>query len=333
MIRAFAAHAARGRLEPFMYEPAPLGAQEVEIHISHCGMCHTDLHYLDNDWGNSSYPLIPGHEIVGVISAVGTAVTQLTLRQRVGVGYQSGSCMECERCLSGQENLCERKELTCRGRPGGYADFIRVDSRFVFPLPAALASETAAPLLCAGVTVYAALQAAALRPGQHVGVLGIGGLGHIALQFARALGYEVTAFSTSPDKEADARRFGAHHFIHNQEPTRLESTHNTFDLLLSTVTARLDWSTYVNLLRPNGRLHFVGSLAGSLDVPAGLLIAGQKSLSGSLIGSRATLREMLELAAQHNIQAETEVVPITEVNVALDKVRHHEARYRMVLQM
>ena len=190
--RAYAAHEQKGPLAPFVYEPGELGPNDVEIRVSHCGICHSDVHLVDGDWGASSYPMVPGHEIVGTVAAAGPAVRQLAVGQRVGVGWQCGACLECEWCVSGQENLCAQEEATCVERPGGFAERIRVDGRFAFPIPDALRSEHAAPLLCGGVTVYAPLARFA-RPSLRVGVIGIGGLGHLALQFARAMGCEVTA--------------------------------------------------------------------------------------------------------------------------------------------
>src|SRR5512139_2529524 len=219
---AYAAHARKGPLVPFVYDPSPLGPHDVEIRITHCGICHSDVHLVDGDWGVGSYPMVPGHEIVGTVAALGPEARHLETGQRVGVGWQRGACLGCDLCGTGDENLCPRNEATCVDHHGGFADRIRVDGRFAFPIPDALASENAAPLLCGGATVYSPLRRW-VKPPMRVGVVGIGGLGHLALQFARAMGCEVTAISSSPDKAAEARGFGAHHFLATREPKGFRS--------------------------------------------------------------------------------------------------------------
>jgi uncharacterized zinc-type alcohol dehydrogenase-like protein len=337
-IHAFAALESGGSLKPFEYAPQELGVYDVEIKISHCGICHSDVHLINNDWGGSSYPLVAGHEIVGTVTSIGTEVGRITLGQRVGVGWQSGSCLACEWCLNGYENLCKEKQLTCIGKHGGFADFIRTDGRFVFPIPESLDSAHAAPLLCAGVAVYSPIKICGVQPHHRVGVAGIGGLGHIAVQFARAIGCEVTALSTTPDKENDARRFGADHFINSNDEGQMRTAAGSLDFILFTATATPNWMSYLNLLRPNGRLNivgrptFAGGSAGTLDIPAAMLVAGQKAVSGSVIGGRAIMREMLSFAARHGIKAQIEELPMAGINSALEKVRHNQARYRIVLK-
>ena len=329
-IRCYAAFAPQAAVKPHSYEPEPLGAFDVEIAITHCGICHSDIHLIDNDWGISTYPLIPGHEIVGTIRACGSEVRHLAVGQRVGVGWQSGSCLECEWCLEGEEPCCASQQATCVGRPGGFAEAIRLDGRFAHPIPAELASETVAPLLCAGITVYTPLKTG-VRPASRVGVIGIGGLGHLAIQFASAYGCDVTAFSTTPEKEEEARRLGARHFVVSADPRQMVQAANSVDFLLSTVTAPLDWKAWLDVLRPKGTLCILGASPGTLDIAPMALIVGQKSVRGSAIGSRATTREMLALAARHGIRAQTEVMPLSEVNAAITRVRRNEARYRVVL--
>lgn len=331
-INAFAAPTPGATLVPYSYEPAPLGPQEVEIRITHCGICHSDLHLVDNDWAMTTYPTVPGHEIVGTVAEVGELVTALQPGQRVGVGWQAGACLSCEWCLSGQEQLCKQHQPTCVGRPGGFAESIRLDHRFVFDIPEALESENAAPLLCGGITVYSPLRLYGVKPEHKVGVIGIGGLGHLALQFANAYGCEVTAFSTSPDKEAEARSLGAHHFVVSKDAGQMKAARESLDFIISTVFAQLDWKEWLKVLRPNGKLCFVGA-GGNLEIPAAFLLMQQKTVCGSSIGGRAEIRDMLNFAARHGIKAQTEVVPLDQVNAALDKLRKNEARYRMVLQM
>ncbi len=331
-ILAYAAPGPNEPLEPFEYDPAPLGPFDVELEISHCGICHSDLHLIDNDWPVASYPLVAGHEIVGYIRSCGEEVAAVERGQRVGVGWQCGSCLDCEWCLRGLENCCAERERTCVGRHGGFAHRIRLDSRFVFPIPDALSSESAAPLFCAGLTVFSPLRRLA-APTAHVGVLGIGGLGHLALQFASAMGCAVTALSHSPKKREEARVLGADHFIDIGDEDAFERMERSLDLILSTTTAKLNWRRYLRLLRPMGELVFIGGSSGALDIPGGALISGQRRLSGSAIGGRATMRQMLAFAVRHGIAPVTETAPIAEINDALDRVRAGEVRYRMVLEI
>jgi uncharacterized zinc-type alcohol dehydrogenase-like protein len=331
-IKAYAASEQKSALTPFEYEPKRLARKEVEVQITHCGICHSDVHLIDDDWGVSTFPLVPGHEIVGEITAIGADVRHLELGARVGIGWQRSSCMQCESCLRGDENLCRDREATCVGHHGGFANTIQIDGDFVFTLPKNLSSENAAPLLCAGVTVYAPLHYYGVKPAMKVGVIGIGGLGHLAIQFAAKFGCEVTAFSTSRDKEAETRKFGAHHFVSSTDPQELASLSNSLDFILSTINQDLNWDSYVNILKPNGKLCFVGVPKSPVNVPVFNLIGSQKSICGSSIGSRTVMREMLEFAARHQIEAKTEVVPMSEVNSAITKVRNNMARYRMVLK-
>jgi uncharacterized zinc-type alcohol dehydrogenase-like protein len=325
---AYVAAEPAARLEATTYDPDPLGPFDVEVAISHCGICHSDLHIIDGDWG-PNHPAIAGHEIVGTVTALGDSVRGLEVGQRVGVGWQAGSCMACDWCVGGETHLCPESVATCRGRPGGFADYIRVDGRFAYPLPDGLDSTNAAPLLCAGITVYSPLRG--LRAADRVGVIGIGGLGHLALQFASKMGCEVTAFTSSPDKADEARSFGAAHVVNSRERDALKAVRGTLDLIVSTVHVPLNWSDYLKVLRPNGALVLVGAVSEPLSIPAGLLVSGQKSIRGSVIGSRATMREMLDFAARHHVVAKTETMPMDSVNDALDKVRRNEARYRIVL--
>lgn len=329
-IHGYAAYAAKDTLRPLEYAPAEIGDYDVRVKISHCGICHTDLHLIDDDWGINNFPMMPGHEIVGIVEAAGAKSTRV-VGQRVGVGWQRGSCGTCEYCLRGDTQFCAAMKYTCIGNHGGFADAIVIDGRFTFPIPDALSSETAAPLLCAGITVYSPLVRHGVSKGTRVGVIGIGGLGHLALQFARVLGAHVTAFSTSADKAAEAQSFGAEQFVSTGNADALGALQGTLDVVLSTVAADIHWSAYVALLRPRGVLCSVGVPPGNINVHAGALIANSRSISGSIIGSPKEMNDMLALAAKHGISAKTETVPIAQVNQALDKVRANGARYRMVL--
>lgn len=330
-INAFAAYSAKDILKPFTYEQKKLKENEVLVKISHCGICHSDIHLIDNDWMISSYPLVPGHEIIGIVVDAGSGVSHLKNGDRVGIGWQSGSCHNCEYCNTGQENLCSKNVATCVGRYGGFADYVVTDSKFAFPIPEKLDSENAAPLLCGGITVYSPMRIYDVKPHYKVGVLGIGGLGHLALQFAKAFGCEVTAFSTTQEKEKEAYEFGATRFVNSRDLKSLKSLNSYFDFIISTVTGALNWTAYINLLKPNGRLNFVGATVGNVEINPGMLVVGQKSISGSAIGGVPMMNQMLEFAARNNIKAKTELMKFEEVNQAIQKVRDNQARYRMVL--
>ncbi len=330
-IHGLAVHAAGAQLLSYKYDAGELKPYEVEIRISHCGVCHSDVHLIDNDWGISKYPFIPGHEIIGTVTNIGSAVTNFTAGERVGVGWQADSCGVCEWCRQGNEHLCAKGQPTCVGRNGGYADAIRVNSRFVIPIPQALESESAAPLLCAGITVYSPLRNHGVGPYSRVGIIGIGGLGHIALQFARAFGAEVTAFSTAKDKEEESKSLGAHHFLNTRDSGALKKVAGSFDLLLSTVSADQDWQGYLNALRPRGVLCVLGAPAKPMQIPANPLISGQKIVTGSPTGSPAMLYEMLDVAARHGVKAITERFPMSKANEAVAKVKKNQVRYRAVL--
>ena len=330
-IHGFAVHAAGAHLLPYKYEPGELQANEVEIKISHCGVCHSDVHLIDNDWGFSKYPFIPGHEIVGTVVAAGSNVRDRAAGERVGVGWQADSCGICEWCRQGDEHLCAKSQPTCVGRNGGYADRIRVNSRFAIPVPEVLESENVAPLLCAGITVYSPLRNHGIRPSSRVGVIGIGGLGHLGLQFAKAFGAEVTAFSTSKNKEAEARELGAHHFLNTQDTGALKKVAGSFDFLLSTVSADQDWQGYVNALRPKGTLCVVGVPPSPIQIQAFSLLGAQRSISGSPTGSPRDLHEMLDVAARHGVKAITERFAMSKANDAVAKVKKNQVRYRAVL--
>lgn len=332
MINAYAVRAAGGDLEALSFDPGPLGRDAVEIDVEYCGICHSDLSMIDNEWGLSQYPLIAGHEVVGTIAARGEAVTHLEVGQRVGLGWFSRSCLTCEWCVGGDRNLCPTGEATIIGRAGGFADKVRAQAHWVVPLPEGLRAETVGPLFCGGITVFNPIVQFDVKPTDRVGVIGIGGLGHMALRFLDAWGCEVTAFSSSPDKEAEARSLGADKFVNSRDPEALAAIAGSLDLILSTVNADLDWDAYVGALRPKGRLHLVGVTPNPISSQIFPLILGQKSLSGSPVGSPAAIAKMLEFAARHNIEPMVEVFPFAEINAAMDKLRNGKPRYRIVLK-
>jgi uncharacterized zinc-type alcohol dehydrogenase-like protein len=330
-IQAWAALTAKGSLCPHQVLPGELGAHEVEIEVSHCGVCRSDVHLVDDDWGYGRYPLVPGHEIVGTIRQVGSAVTELCPGQRVGVGWQAGSCGRCHACTHEQQNLCGEQSRTCVGRSGGFAERVRVDARFAHPIPDALRSDHAAPLLCAGATVFAPLERHHVAPGMRVGVIGLGGLGHLAVQFARAFGAEVAVFSASPDKTALALELGASRVIASNDRDALGRERERYDLILSTVHVELDWARYVRALRPGGNLCLLGVPNAKLTVPIGMLVDGQRSISGSVIASPAGIRRTLACAANSGVRPIIEVLPMAEAERGLARTRDGSARLRVVL--
>lgn len=331
MIKAYAALEAGGKLEPFEYDPGSLGRNEVEIDVEHCGICHSDLSMLDNEWGITQYPLVPGHEVVGTIAAVGDDVTSLQLGQRVGLGWHSKYCMTCDSCTDGDHNLCAESQGTIIGRHGGFADKVRAQAISVVALPDNLDIQSAGPLFCCGITVFNPLLQFNIKPTDKVGVIGIGGLGHIALQFLNAWGCEVTAFTSSESKKNEALKLGAHHTINSCNPEEIETSAGRFDVILSTVNVKLDWNAYVATLRAKGRLHFVGVTLDPLDLGVFPLIMGQRSVSASPSGSPANIARMLKFAARHNIRPVIENYRFDQVNEAMERLRNGQAHYRVVL--
>ena len=332
MVKGYAATEPGGELKAFEYELGPLGDHQVDIKVEYCGICHSDLSMLDNDFGLTQYPFVPGHEIVGRVDAIGAKAKGVTVGQRVGLGWYAGSCMTCEWCMSGNHNLCPSPEMTIIGRHGGFADKVRAEAALVVPLPEQIEAETAGPLFCAGITVFNPLVQLDIKPTDRVGVIGIGGLGHMALRFVDAWGCEVTAFSTSPEKEAEAREFGADHFVNSRDPKALEEIAGSFALILSTVSASLDWNAYIAALRPKGRLHIVGVVPQPVSVEVIPMLLGQKSVTYSSSGSPATTAKMLEFAVRHRIQPTIETFKFSQVNDAMEKLRNGKPRYRLVLK-
>lgn len=331
-IHAYAALEKGGRLQPFDFTPGPIGDEQVEIKVSHCGICHSDLSVIDNEWGNAVYPLVAGHEAIGTIIEVGRSVKKVKVGQRVGIGWFSGSCMCCPQCLSGSQNLCPTAEQTIVGRHGGFADRLRAHWAWATLLPEGLDVAKAGPLFCGGITVFNPIVQLGIKPTHRVGVIGIGGLGHMALQFLNKWGCDVTAFSSSDSKKDEAMSLGAHHVVNSRDKAQLDAIAGSLDFILSTVNVPLDWGTYLTALAPKGKLHFVGAVLAPISVGVFSLIGGQKSISGSPLGSPATVAEMLDFAARHGIAPVTETFPFSKINEALDHLRSGKARYRIVLE-
>jgi uncharacterized zinc-type alcohol dehydrogenase-like protein len=330
-IHAWAADKARAPLKPFEYDPGPLGAEQVEIAVEHCGVCHSDLSMLDNEWGSSTYPLVPGHEIVGTVAALGPQAKGLKLGQRVGVGWFTGSCMHCGYCIGGDQHLCAQRSETIVGNHGGFAARVRAHWAWAFPLPEALDAASAGPLFCGGITVFSPILLNAIKPLDRVGVVGIGGLGHLAVKFLRAWGCEVTAFTSSDSKHAEAKSLGAHHAVSSTDKAALKALRRSLDFIIVTVAVPLDWNAYVAALKPKGRLHFVGAVLEPLSVPVFSLMA-PKTITGSGTGSPTQIAQMLEFCARHRIAPQVEYFPMAKVNEALEHLRAGRARYRVVLK-
>lgn len=328
----FAAKAMGQPLEPFTYEPPNLEEHDVRVSITHCGVCYTDIQGIEDHYGISTYPFVPGHEIVGTVSTVGRAVSGLKEGDRVGIGWQGRSCMQCEWCLKGEEQLCQDVDNCGTWKPyGGFSSSVVVDGRFAYLLPAAMPSEFAAVLMCAGISVYSPLRSYAARGSQKVGIVGVGGLGHLAIQFAHALGYQVTAISSSPGKKEQALKFGADHFIIAEDQASMRQVRFSFDLLLYTSHGKSDWTSLVNSLKTNGRLVMVGFSDSPVLFDPLELVVHQMSITGSLIGNRVTMKEMLSFAQTHGITPKVELMPMSQVNDAIRRIRENQARFRIVL--
>jgi uncharacterized zinc-type alcohol dehydrogenase-like protein len=330
-VRSWAAPAAGKPLQQQDFELGQPGAEEVEIAVEHCGICHSDLSVMNNDWGNTVFPLVAGHEVVGRIVAVGPQAKGLAVGDRVGVGWNAASCMHCRWCISGDQHLCSTLQATIVGHHGGFAERVRAHWAWAIPLPANLDGSVVGPLMCGGVTVFAPFDQFDVRPTDHVGVVGIGGLGHMALKFANAWGCEVTAFSSSPSKFDEARGFGAYNVVSSRDSKAIQTLAGTLDLLLIAVNVPLDWNALMSTLRPRGRLHIVGAVLEPIPIRAFDLIGGQRSVSGNPTGSPSVMAKMLRFAAQHNIVPMIERFPMREVNEALAHLRAGKARYRIVL--
>ena len=330
-IKAFASFGKGQPLKPFEYEPGPLGAEQVEIKVEYCGICHSDLSMLDNEWGFSAYPLIAGHEIVGTVAAAGPQVKRVKVGDRVGLGWNSGSCLSCPQCLAGDHNMCASSEGTIVGRPGGFAERVRCHWIWAAPMPTEVKSVSGGPLLCGGITVFNPIVQFGVRATHRVGVVGIGGLGHLALQFLNKWGCEVTAFTSSEAKRAEALTLGAHHTVSSKDSAALKKIAGSLDFILVTANATLDWEAMIGALAPRGRIHFVGAVLEPVPVAAFGLIPHQKSVSGSPSGSPIVVDQMLAFCARHQIAPIIEQFPMSRINDALEHLRAGKARYRVVL--
>ena len=337
----YATKSAKSRLGPFELERREPSPKDVEIEILFSGVCHSDIHQARDEWGGSIYPMVPGHEIAGRVRRVGPAVKKFKVGDLAGVGCMVDSCRTCESCRDNEEQYCEVKTVfTYNGRfpdgtptYGGYSDHIVVDEAFVLRISPKLDLAAVAPLLCAGITTYSPLKHWDVQPGQRAGVIGLGGLGHMALKFAHAFGAHVTQFTTSPGKEADARRLGADEVVLTRDPEALKALEGSFHFLIDTVSADHDLNVYLRLLRRNGTMVLVGAPEHPAPVEAFSVIGNRRSLAGSGIGGIAQTQEMLDYCAEHGIVSDIERIPIQQINEAYDRVLRSDVKYRFVIDM
>ena len=330
-IRGWAATGAGKPLTAFEYDPGPLGVDEVEVAVEHCGVCHSDLSVINNEWGNAKYPFVPGHEAVGRVVALGSHAKGLEVGTRVGVGWTSASCMHCHLCLSGDQHMCAQAVATIIGHQGGFAERMRAHWAWAVPLPAALDLASAGPLMCGGITVFNPLARLGIKPTQRVGIVGIGGLGHLGVKFAAAWGCEVTAFTSSEAKAVEAKAFGAHRVVSSRDSKAIKALAGTLDLVIVTVNVTLDWRALIATLAPKGRLHVVGAVIEPIPVGAFDLIGRERSVSGSPTGAPVDIANMLDFAARHGVAPQVEHFPMSKVNDALAHLEAGKARYRIVL--
>lgn len=339
--KAYAAFSANTPLAPFTLDRRDLGAHDVDIDILYCGVCHSDIHQVRSEWGKSIYPIVPGHEIVGRIVAVGSAVKKFKVGDLAGVGCFVDSCRTCDNCKSGEEQFCERgmvgtyNSYDKEGNPtyGGYSTRIVVDENYTLKVSDKLPLSGVAPLLCAGITTYSPLRHVGVKPGDKVAVLGLGGLGHMAVKFAASFGAEVTMLSSSPSKQADAEKLGAHHFILTSDAEAMKKAAKSFDVILNTVSANHEYSTYLNLLKTNGTMIIVGIPEVPSKLPANVLINQRRSIIGSLIGGIKETQEMLDYCAEHNITSEVEVIDMQYINEAYERMLKSDVKYRFVIDL
>lgn len=340
--KAYAAPHAKSPLAPFSLERRAVGPNDVQIEIDYCGVCHSDIHQARADWGAGIFPMVPGHEIVGRVSEVGAQVSNFKIADVVGVGCFVDSCRECASCHEGLEQYCEgHVAYTYNGLEkdkktpthGGYSTRIVVDKNYVLRMPKSIPLDRAAPLLCAGITTYSPLKHWNIQKGQKVAVVGLGGLGHMGVKFAVAMGAEVTVLSTSPNKEKDARALGAQHFASTRDGSVFKTAANTFDFILDTVAAPHDLNAYLGLLRRDGKMVLVGIPESPTPVHAFSVIHNRRSLAGSSIGGIRETQEMLDFCAAHNIASDVEVIPMQQINEAYERMLRGDVHYRFVIDL
>ncbi|MEO8934950.1 MAG: NAD(P)-dependent alcohol dehydrogenase [Xanthomarina sp.] len=332
-VNAYAAVSLGSELEKFTYRLPELASDQVDIKVHYCGLCHSDLSMLYNAWRTTKFPLVPGHEVVGEIVAIGKEVKNLKVGDFVGLGWYSGSCMYCKQCMDGNQHLCLTAEETVVGRHGGFADYVRSHWSWAIALPKAIDLAKAGPLLCAGITVFNPIFIAHVKPTDRVGVIGIGGLGHLAIKFLKAWGCEVIAFSSHPDKEAQVLEMGASIVLDSTNPEALKSIRGSLDFILNTTNVTLNWNSYLKTLAPKGHFHNVGGVLEPMAIPGFSLIGGEKSVGGSALGGIALTRTMLDFCVRHNIYPTVEEFRLEDINQAIQHLKNGKARYRIVLKV
>ncbi len=339
-VKSFAAFDPTSPLKPLHFERRAVGPSDVQIEIQYCGICHSDIHTARSEWGPASYPLVPGHEIVGKVTAVGKSVTKFKVGETVGVGCMVGSCGQCASCAEGLEQYCVPGFVGTYNSPatdgtghtqGGYSSGIVVDQNFVLRIPAGMDPARAAPLLCAGITTYSPLRHWKIGRGMKVGIIGLGGLGHMGVKIASAMGAEVVMLTTSPKKADDAKRLGARSVLVTTDPDAMAQQAETFDFLLDTVSAQHDLTSYLNLLKREGQMVMVGAPEKPLPLPTFALIFRRKNLAGSLIGGIRETQEMLDFCAKHGITADIEMIAPEQINDAYNRMLKSDVRYRFVM--
>jgi uncharacterized zinc-type alcohol dehydrogenase-like protein len=333
-VTALAAYAPGEPLRPFEYETEAPQGHDCLLKVEACGLCHSDIHMMDGDWDMTTYPIVPGHEAIGKIVEVGPLVHHLKPGDRVGVGWQSGACLHCMDCLRGNQQMCDNNKATIVHQHGGFGDYLKVDSRFAFLIPDGLATELAGPLLCGGITVYSGLRHAGMTGGQEIGVIGIGGLGHLAVQFAAKLGNRVTVFTSSPDKAEFAARLGAQEaVVINRDGTVPNKPSRRLNIIIDTVAADKDYNAYLHCLDSDGVYNLVGVPLEAVSFSVFAFQDKRRRVMGSPIGSPAEIKEMLALSAEYGIAPIIETFPFERVNDAVQRVRDNKVRYRAVLMM
>ena len=331
MIKAYAAMEAGKNLEVFDYEAEPLKEKEVQIKVESCGICHSDISAIDNSWGASKYPMVAGHEVIGKIIGVGSNVSLHKIGNRVGLGWHSGYCHDCEHCDAGDHNFCSSTNKTVFSQHGGFAEQVTADEVSVIPIPNGLNHEDAGPLLCGGITVFTPIVEFNINKDHKVGIIGIGGLGHLALKFYKALGCHVTAFTNSEDKNNLLKSLGADEIVSSTDQSTIKSLGSQFDLIISTVNVKLDWNLYLSTIKPRGRLHFVGVVLAPIETSVFSLMSGRKSISGSPVGSPINIKKMLDFCSKHKISPMVEHFKFDQINDAIKKLRDNKVRFRAVL--
>lgn len=340
-VKGYAAPAAKVPLEPYAFKRRSVGKKDILIEILYCGICHSDIHQARDEWGGAHYPMVPGHEIVGVVKEIGSEVKKFKVGDHAAVGCMVNACRTCGSCKEGLEQYCEKGftgtysgvDVDGSITQGGYSSKIVVNEDFSFHLPKNLPLQASAPLLCAGITLYSPLKHWDVGPGKKVGIIGLGGLGHVGVKIAHAMGAEVSVLSHSDKKQEDSMRFGATHFYNTSESDILEKLAGYFDLIICTVSVGLDWNRYLNTLKRDGTMVIIGAPEGTIPVSPFSLFFKRRNLSGSLIGGLEETQEMLDFCGKHNITAEIELIPVTKINEAYERILKSDVRYRFVIDM